>query len=78
MTGVQTCALPISEKMRSYFLLKQNAEWLDQRRKKVAEYRKKNGRKPETANPEVKKDINSRQKVKFHQMLLMQNVELLS
>ena len=44
-----------AEKMRSYFLLKQNAEWLDQRRKKVAEHRKKNGRKPETANPEVKK-----------------------
>jgi hypothetical protein len=44
-----------AEKMRSYFSLMQDAEWVEKRRKKVAEYRRKNGRKPETVNPEVKK-----------------------
>lgn len=44
-----------AEKMRSYFNMRKDASWVEQKRKKIAEYRKKNGRKAEAANPEVKK-----------------------
>ena len=44
-----------AEKLASYYKLKENPEWVEQRRKKINAYRALNGRPLEVSNPEVKR-----------------------